>query len=276
MRGIRCLVVAILAAGIVTMVAAQPGRQFGGFGQQDTYTLVLTNKALQEELKVTDTQKEKLKAAADNQKESMDKVRSDFKDKFADAGKDKDKRTEVFQAMNKETSKITADTRKKIDEILTSEQKTRLKQINVQVMGINVFADPEARMGGGNGGRGFGGGRGLSETDKATMKEVADTLKLTDNQKSKIKGLIEEYNKDRNSIRRDIFGDTKGKGGFNKGAFDPEKQKELRTKTEKLTTEVMGKIVDTFDATQKTAWKGLVGDAFDTSKLRPTFQPKKD
>ncbi len=266
MRGIRCLVAAVLAAGIVTVVAAQPGRQPGGFGQQDTYLLVLTNKALQEEVKVTDAQKEKLKAIAEKQKEATDKIRADYKDKFTDAGKDKDKRTEVATAMNKETSKVTAESRKALDEVLTSEQKTRLKQITIQVMGVNAFADPEAKMAGGFGG--FGGG-GFSDSQKATIKEVGETLKLTDTQKTKIKGLLEEYEKDRGAIRKDIFGDKIGKG-----SFDAEKQKDFQTKSGKLRTEVMGKISDSLDDTQKTAWKNLTGEAFDTSKL---FQiPKKD
>lgn len=272
MRGIRCLVAAVLAAGIVTVVAAQPGgRQQGGFGQgQDTYMLVLTNKALQEEVKVTDAQKEKFKEISTKQKEMTDKVRSDFKDKLADSKGDKDKAKEVRTEMGKETSKITAEVRKMLDTELTTEQKTRLKQIDVQVMGINAFADPDAKMGTGMFSFGF------SDSQKAVIKDVADTLKLTDAQKTKIKGLIEEYTKDRAAIQKDIFGETKGKGGFNKGMFDQEKQKDFQTKSTKLTTEVMGKIAETLDDTQKTAWKGLVGDAFDTSKLRPNFAPKKD
>jgi Spy/CpxP family protein refolding chaperone len=274
MRGIRCLVAAVLAAGIVTVVAAQPGRQPGGFGQgQDTYMLVLTNKALQEEVKVTDAQKDKFKTITEKQKEMTDKVRADFKDKLADSKGDKDKSKEVRTEMGKETSKITAEVRKMLDTELTTEQKTRLKQIGVQVMGINAFADPDAKTGGGGGFGGFGGG--FSDSQKATIKEVADALKLTDAQKTKIKGLIEEYTKDRASVQKDIFGETtKGKGGF--GKVDPEKQKDFQTKSAKLTTEVMGKITDSLDDTQKTAWKGLVGDAFDTSKLRPNFAPKKD
>lgn len=271
MRGIRCLVAAVLAAGIVTVVAAQPGRQPGGFGQgQDTYMLVLTNKALQEEVKVTDAQKEKFKAIAEKQKEGTDKIRADFKDKLTDAKGDKDKSKEVRTEMGKETSKISAETRKALDAELTTEQKTRLSQISVQVMGINAFADPESKMTGGFGGFGGGfGGGGFSDSQKATIKTVADTLKLTDAQKTKIKGLLEEYNKDRASIQKDIFGEKVGKG-----TFDQEKQKDFRTKSAKLSTEVMGKIAETLDDTQKTAWKGLVGDAFDTSKL---FQiPKKD
>jgi len=220
MRGIRCLVAAVLAAGIVTVVAAQPGRQFGGGGQQDVYTMVLTNTALQEELKVTDAQKEKFKGIAEKQKEASDKVRSDFKDKFADAKGDKDKSKEVRTEMGKETAKITAETHKALDTELTADQKKRLKQISVQLMGVNAFADPEAKTGGFGG---FGGG-GFSDSQKATIKEVTDTLKLTDDQKSKIKGQVEEYTKDRESIRKDVFGDSK----FGKGNFDAEKQKDFR------------------------------------------------
>src|SRR5688572_18886316 len=64
MRGIRCLVAAVLAAGIVTVVAAQPGRQGGG-GGQDVNILVFTNAALQEEIKVTPEQKSKIKPVAE-------------------------------------------------------------------------------------------------------------------------------------------------------------------------------------------------------------------
>jgi Spy/CpxP family protein refolding chaperone len=266
MRGIRCLVAAVLAAGIVTVVAAQPGRQFGGGGQQDVYTMVLTNTALQEELKVTDAQKEKFKGIAEKQKEATDKVRSDFKDKFADAKGDKDKSREVRTEMGKETAKISAEAHKALDAELTADQKKRLKQIGVQLMGVNVFADPEAKTGG------FGGfGGGFSDSQKATMKQVADALKLTDDQKSKIKGQVEEYTKDRDSIRKDVFGDSK----FGKGNFDAEKQKDFRTKSGKLSTETIGKISESLDENQKKAWKELTGEPFDTSKL---FQPppKKD
>ena len=264
MRKIRCLVAAVLAAGIVTVVAAQPGGGFGfGGGFGDTTMMVLTNAALQDELKLTDAQKAKFKEAATKQAEQVKKTMEGMKDKFADAQGDKEKMTELFTGMQKETAKITAEARKVVDAELTAEQKKRLKEIGVQMMGARVFSEPTEGKGG------FG---GTSEADKATMKAVADALKLTDDQKSKIKGLVDELNKDRASVRKDIFGETKG--GFGK-APDPDKQKEFNTKSAKLTKETMGKIADVMDDTQKAAWKGLVGEPFDTSKL---FQlpPKKD
>lgn len=266
MRGIRCLVAALLAAGIVTMVAAQPGRQPGGFGGggQDTFVLVLNNTALQEEVNVTDAQKEKFKSIVEKRTEMEKKLGEKFN--FKDAGKDKDKLKELFTEMGKERTKNSEEIRKLIDAELTAAQKKRLKQINVQVMGLSAFSDPDAKQGGG---MGFGGG-GFSDSQKAIIKEVGEALKLTDTQKTKIKGLVDEYNKDRESIRKDIFGE---KGG--KGSFDQEKQKEFTTKSGKLSKETLGKIAEALDDTQKKAWTELVGEPFDTAKLRPML-PKKD
>ena len=262
MRGIRCLVAAVLAAGIVTVVAAQPGGGGFGFGQGDTTMLVLTNAALQEEVKVTDAQKTKFKELAEKQTEMYKKANEGMKEKFADAKGDQDKFKELFAGMQKENAKVAAEVKKLVEAELTADQKKRLKQISVQAMGIRVFSEPTEGKGG------FG---GTTEAQKAIMKDVAETLKLTDDQKSKIKGFVEEYNKDRASVQKDIFGDAKGKD-----LFDADKRKELVTKTAKLSKETMDKIAGALDDTQKTAWKGLVGEPFDTTKLAPAPMPKKD
>ncbi|MBN9118975.1 MAG: Spy/CpxP family protein refolding chaperone [Planctomycetes bacterium] len=246
MRAIRCAVVALLAAGIVAMVGAQPPRQFGG-GGGDISGLVLNNTALQEELKITDAQKEKFKPLVEKQTDLAKRGR----DLFAKGFKDFDK--EKAADLRKEGEKLSEDVKKALDAELTADQKKRLKQIGVQMLGMGVFADPEGK-------NAFG--QPYGDAQKATMKEVADALKLTDSQKSKIKDITEEYSKDRAAIRKDVFGDTKGKG-----AFDPEKQKDFQSKTSKLSAETMSKIADVLDDTQKKTWKELTGDAFDTSKL---------
>lgn len=257
MRGIRCAVAALLAAGIVAVVGAQPPRPGGG-GGQDLNTLVLTNAALQEELKVTAAQKEKFKAQADKQAELF----KSMGDKFKEAKGDKDKFTEILEGVRKDGEKLAAETKKLVDSELTADQKKRLKQIAVQQMSVNVFADPDGK-------NAFG--QPHSDATKAVMKEVAEALKLSDGQKSKIKDIVVEYNKDRDAVRKDIFGDAKGGKGF----FDPEKQKEFREKSGKLATETLSKIAEGLDDAQKKAWKELVGDAFDTSKLVAP-PPKKD
>jgi len=268
MRAIRCCVAALLAAGIVTMVAAQPGRQGRfGFGQQDTYMLVLTNTALQEEVKVTDAQKETFKTIVTKQEEMSKKANEGLKEKFQDAKGDKEKLTELFETMQKENAKVRAEIKKLLDAELTADQKKRLHQVSIQAMGVGVFGDPEAKGSGG----GFRNFFGPTEAQKAIMKEVQDTLKLTDTQKSSIKGIMTEYNKDVSDMRKEIFGEKKG--GF--GGFDPGKQAEFQKKSGKLGKEVMAKIEDLLDDTQKKTWKELTGPTFDLSKLR-TIPPKKD
>ncbi|MBP3956837.1 hypothetical protein J8F10_16305 [Gemmata sp. G18] len=253
MRAIRCLVAAVLAAGIVTVVAAQPGRGGGGFGGQDVTTLVLTNAALQEEIKVTDAQKEKFKPAVEKQTEMNKEFAGAFKGGF-----DKDKFTEL----NEKRTKVSEEVKKVVDETLTADQKKRLKQISIQVMNFTVFNDPEAK----GKGKGFG---GTTEAQKAVMKDVAEALKLSDAQKSTVKGLVDEFNKE----SRELFAEA---GGGGKGKqIDPEKFEAANKKVDKLRKETWAKIEEALDGTQKTAWKGLVGEPFDTAKLRPTF-PKKD
>jgi hypothetical protein len=230
MRAIRCVVAGLLAAGIVAMVGAQqPGRPGGG--QFDINNVVLSNKALQEELKLTDAQKEKFKAQADKAAELFKGMGT----KFKDAAGDKDKLQEIFASMKKEGEKLGEETKKLVDETLTADQKKRLHQISIQMKGVSAFAD----------------------------EEVQKALSMSDSQKTKIKDVVSEYSKDRDAIRQDIFGDAKGGKAF----FDQEKQKEFREKTGKLSKEVTEKVEGMLDDNQKKAWKELVGAPFDTTQL---------
>jgi Spy/CpxP family protein refolding chaperone len=273
---------AVLAAGIVTVVAAQPGGRFGGFGGTDVETLVFTNTPLQEDLKLTGEQKEKLKPISTKYAD-LNKKRADiFKDGF-----DMEKMTELRD----ETKKVSEEAKKVRDEVLTDAQKKRMKQIEIQVMGLTVFNDPEAKGGGGGGkggkgGKGGGGGGGgfgfgVSDSQKALMKDVQDTLKLTDSQKSTIKTIVADFNKERGEIFKDAGiggggggGGGKGGKGGGGGTFDLEKMEAASKKIDKVQKEAMAKVEESFDDTQKKAWKDLVGDAFDTSKLRPVAAKK--
>lgn len=241
MRAVRGLLAAVLAAGIVTVVAAQPGRQFGfGFGAQDTFVAVLNNKALQEEVKVTDAQKEKFKGIAEKQMEMMKKNGEGMKEKFADAQGDKDKMKELFTSMQKENEKVTAEIKKLVEAELTADQKKRLKQIHVQQLGVRAFVN----------------------------EDVLKDLGATDQQKASMKGITGEFTKDEAEVRKDIFGEQKGfGGGF--GKVDPEKQKEFDSKRNKLTKETMAKIEELLDDAQKKKWTEMVGEPFDLAKLRP-------
>lgn len=278
MRATRFGLAVVLATGMVGIVSAQPGGGFGfgGFGGNDTAALVLTNKALQEELKITDTQKEKFKEASDKQTEATKKVFEGMKDKFTDAKGDKDKFKEIMEDMQKEQAKITTNTRKVIDAELTADQKKRLKQISVQVLGLNVFKDPEAKAKAGGGFGGFGGFGGTSDAQKALMKEVQESLNLSAAQKTSIKAAVAEFEKDQTEIYKEAGINPGGFGGFGKQP-DPEKLEAANKKIEKSRKEAWVTIEEALDAEQKKTWKDTIGDAFDTSKLRTQFvRPKKD
>ena len=233
MRVSRFLAAALFAAGAVAVVEAQPGgRQQGGFGG-GVHGMVLNNKALQDELKVTDEQKEKLKAVADKQAEQNKKRGEALKE----AGGDREKMKDLFAEMQKGNEKLQAEIKTAVDAALTADQKKRLQQIERQMGGVRALA-----------------------TD-----ELAAELKLTDDQKTKIKGIADEYQKD----SRELF----GRGGFGggKGGFDKDKMEENQKKREKLTKAATADVEDVLTADQKKQWKEMTGEPFDTTKLFQGF-----
>jgi hypothetical protein len=239
MRIARFGVVLLLTAGLVVLssyagsTSAQQkgkGKGFGGFGFGgiNVTSAVLNNKALQEELKVTAEQKEKLKPAADKQAAWQKKQGEMFAG--GKGGFDKEK----FQESMKEGQAVNEGTKKAVEETLNAEQKKRLKQIEVQASGPFAFANEET---------------------------VAD-LKLTDTQKTKIKGITDEYRKDSTEARRELF----------QGGADAEKRAEVDKKIDKLQATAMKEIQDALTDDQKKTWKTIVGEPFDVSKLRPQFR----
>src|SRR5262249_8416695 len=142
---------------------AQPGAGFGP-------GMLLTNKGVQKELKLTDDQVTKLDAA-------MKKIREKQRDiftKLQDVPQEerRAKAQEMFKQLAEETQKATAG-------ILKPDQEKRLKQIQLQMQGARAYADPE----------------------------VQKALKLTDAQKDKIKKINEEAAKERTSSRENAGGD---------------------------------------------------------------------
>lgn len=248
MRGSRLLAAGLFLVGLATMVEAQrpnrqpgPGGPGGGmFGRgQDVGGLVLTNEALQEELKVTTEQKEKFKPVAAKQEEMQKKMRDLFAGGAKGGKADFEKMREKMADMQKEREKATAEVKALVEGTLTAEQKTRLKQIERQTLGVRAFSN----------------------------EEVVTALKLTDDQKNKIKGLSEEYAKD----ARELF---QGLGRPGAGGFDAEKMAEMQKKQRRLQRETMEKITESLTQEQRTEWKGMVGEPFDTTKLQPQFRRK--
>jgi hypothetical protein len=146
-----------LSLALVALLAAPALAQrqggFGGFGGGN----LLTNKSVQEELKISKEQKEKIDEAS---KKVQEKMRSAFQD-FQDLKPEE--RREKFQALTKETTEIMNKAAS-----LTADQKKRLAEIQLQ-QSVR-FAGPAAF------------------NSEATQKQ----LKLTDEQKEAVKTILKE------------------------------------------------------------------------------------
>jgi hypothetical protein len=249
MRGMRFAVAGLLAVGMVAILQAQPGGFGGGFG--NSVTALVTNKAVQEDIKATEEQVKKLgewtkefgKKAAEIRK---DKGVPEFGKGGGGGGKGgfgkiDDETREKMEAANHEINK---EAYKELGDILKKEQIDRLKQIQHQQMGINAFVNTD----------------------------VVEMLKLTDSQKTSVKGITGDYTKE----QREIFADAGFGGKKGGGMFDAEKFQEAQKKIQKLGKEYIGKVVDTLDDTQKKTWKEMTGEPFDLTKLQFQFGKGKD
>jgi hypothetical protein len=123
---------------------------------------------------------------------------------------------------------------KEVEKILKPEQMTRLKQIARQQGGPTAYLKPE---------------------------NVKD-LEITDEQKTKLRSISTELDKDVGELRR-----SGGKGGFN---LSPE----TREKIESLTKEANEKATALLTDEQKSKWKTLIGEPY-TVRFGG-FRPKKD
>jgi hypothetical protein len=167
--------------------------------------MLLSNKSVQKELKVSDEQGEKLKAL---QTETMEKNRERFQG-FQDLSQE-ERQSKMREAQ--------AELAKSLDGILKPEQVKRFKQIEIQVGGFNAFNQPR----------------------------VQEALKLTDEQKEKVRGIAEE---------------ARGAMPSREDAqADPDAAMKKRTEITKATTE---KVTALLNDDQKKAWKDLTGDPFD-------------
>jgi hypothetical protein len=121
---------------------------------------------------------------------------------------------------------------KEVEKILKPEQMTRLRQISRQQGGPAAYLKPE---------------------------NVKD-LELTDDQKTKLRSISTELDKDVGELRR-----SGGKGGFTP---------ETREKIDSLTKEANEKAAGVLTDDQKAKWKTLIGEPY-TVRFGG-FRPKKD
>ncbi len=135
-----------------------PGGGFG-FGRTVSLGMLLSNKSVQDELKLDDAQKEKARELAEKARE-----------KFRSAGDslrnlDQAERGKKIQELTREANR---EAFQAVGEFLKPEQRTRLREISLQTNGASAFEHPYFQ----------------------------NRLKLTDEQKSEIASIIEDSNKE--------------------------------------------------------------------------------
>ena len=238
----RTILRVALVVGVAAVMAAPASAQrrpggfsMGGFGGP---LMLLRNEGVQKELKVSDEQKDKLK-------EAMKPIQEQQREMFKGFTPGERPSEEQMKEMRAKGEKLAADTKKAVEGVLKEDQVKRLTQINYQLMGVNAF----------------------------TNKDVETQLKITEEQKEKIKGVVEEFNKDQGELFR---------GGFQRGG-DPDEARKRREENQKkiaaLTKEAEEKIAEKLTDEQKTVWKSMLGDKIDVAKVRAGNQfqrPRKD
>jgi Spy/CpxP family protein refolding chaperone len=209
----RSLYKVLLAAGLVALLAepalAQRGR--GGFGMFGGGAMLLGNEGVQKELKMSPEQ-------IDKAKDAVQKLLAKQKEMFGQfQGLSREEMREKMTAVGREMSEAG---NKAAAEILKPEQLTRYKQIELQQQGFLAFGTPETQT----------------------------ALKLTAEQKEKIKTLTADANRE--------LGELRPQGGG--GDFQ-----EMIKKMTALRKETLDKIASILTADQKAAWKTLTGEPFE-------------
>jgi len=147
-------------------------------------------------------------------KEAVTKIREKFGDDL--------KRFRELSNEERETvrKKMADANTKAVEEILKPDQLKRYKQIQLQQRGVNAFAEAE----------------------------VQAALKLSDEQKEKLKTLQEDLRRDMAELRKEGAG-----GNF----------QEIGKKIAARNKEAMTKTMETLNDDQKKAWKELTGEPFE-------------
>lgn len=167
MSGVVCLALVALCAS-PAWAQRRGGGGGGGFGRGgfNIYFLLPMNEQLQKELKVSDEQKDKLKAISQDMWAGGRRGGGGF------GGGGQRPTEEERKKRNEEREARNLENRKKIEAVLNAEQLTRLKGIALQVGGVNALVD------------------------------AAKDLKLNDEQTAQLKTIKEETDKKQGELFR--------------------------------------------------------------------------
>lgn len=208
----RLLFKVCMVAVVVALVAGsasaqrQPGGRFGGFGGGGLEQL-LANTSVKEELKIDKDQATKIEEATRKFREDN---KEDFdKISFRNQDTPQEERAKIRRKLAEKFTVIAKD-------LLKPEQLKRVKQIQLQQQGMQAYA----------------------------TEEVQKALKITDEQKEKIKTIGDDLRKDMQDL---------GTGGNIQERF---------TRIRELTKEAGEKVQKILTDEQKKTWKEMTGEPF--------------
>jgi hypothetical protein len=142
-------------------------------------------------------------------------LRARFTDQLREARLDKEKLDAIYTAMNAEATRLAAA-------VLTRDQMRRLRQVDVQIGGLSALL----------------------------RQEIREELGLSEEQKSKIDALNEEYNKRSKALIQEASGDR-------------EKLTESVKKARELRDEALEASLRLLSDDQRKAWREMTGAHFD-------------
>jgi Spy/CpxP family protein refolding chaperone len=210
----------VLACGMVALIAApamaQGGRGFGGGMGGGSGVMLLSNKSVQGEIKATSEQVEKLNALGEK---LMTKQREEGQ-KIRDL--DQAERMPKQQELNRT---LTAEVKTGITDILKPEQVKRFEQLQLQQAGVMAFG----------------------------MPRVQEGLKITDEQKTKIRDINQEFQPKMNEARQ---------------GFQDDREAAMK-KMADLRKEQTEKVMAVLTAEQRTSYKDMTGEPFEIKMEAP-------
>jgi hypothetical protein len=193
-----------VAIGLIAFAQQpRPGGMMKGFGAG----MLLNNKQVQEELKLSEEQVSKISELQKKQGEAF----KGFKDMSDDEKKD------VFKKLGEETDKIVKD--------LKPEQSARLKQIQLQQMGPVVFTNADMQ-------------KAIGLTDDEAKK-----ITLSDDQKEKFKELGDKQRQDMQELKG-FDPDTQKKRQALQKEYKEKAVEVLNSDQKKAWTEMIGKPIE--------------------------------
>ncbi len=172
---------------------------FGGFGRIDTMRLIRSQQ-VQEELKVTESQKEKIQGAEEEVRREMRDLTAGLREL---SGPEREKK---IAEIRQERTKMNSRARKVIKAVLNADQVRRLDEINLQLRGVRALVE----------------------------EDVAGKLEISDQQQETIKKIFGEQEKK----ARELFQTMSNLRREERGQLFA-RRREMQTATESNTLEVL-------------------------------------